>query len=71
MDMFDKAELDVHPMRVAKVAKKALREHGYSVARLIMRQYFESAESVAWESYARALAGADARRMVHTPGDVR
>lgn len=72
MARFAAAGIFAHPMKVAKVAKKALRLYpSLQVATKVLEQYFQAAEVANWEEYARAYEGADARRFIHVRNDVR
>ncbi|MDZ8162348.1 hypothetical protein [Microbacterium aquimaris] len=57
MGKFDAAGIHVSPSKMSKLVREAARKYGFAVAALIVDNYFDNAELLQWESYARALRG--------------
>jgi len=57
MRMFDDAGIHVSPSKMSKLVRQSAARWGYALTELVVREYFQSAELLQWESYRRALIG--------------
>lgn len=55
MSMFDAAGIHIAPSKMYKLVRESIGTFGYIRAERIVREYFETAENLQWESYRRAL----------------